>query len=70
MAIDTRNKRSSAVHVGSPWRTSLPVGDGTVDQGDRQHAAGYYGAVLLAPVGGQRPNARVLLIQLGLKGVA
>ncbi len=48
MAVDTKNKRYSAIHVGCPWRSSLPIPDGTVDQGDRQHVAGFYRGVLAA----------------------
>lgn len=44
--MDTRNKRSSAINVGSPWRGMLPAPDGTVAQADRQHAAFLYGGIL------------------------
>ena len=46
MAVDTRDKRSSAIAVSSPWRNRLPLPDSTVDQGDRQHTAYYYSGVL------------------------
>lgn len=36
MAIDTALKRLSAINVGSPWRSLLPLPDGTVGQPDRQ----------------------------------
>ena len=36
MALDTVNKRLSAIHVGLPWRGILPLPDGAIDQGDRQ----------------------------------
>ena len=43
MAIDTADKRSSAVNVASPWRGLLPLPDGAaLDQGDRQHVGLHY----------------------------
>ena len=48
MAIDSRDKRSSAVNPGSPWRGMLPVADGTVSQADRQHAAYWYRGIAAA----------------------
>ena len=46
MALDTANKRSSAIFVGIPFRGKYPFPDGTIDAGDRQHAAGYYRGVV------------------------
>lgn len=46
MAIDTRNKRSSAINVASPWRSKLPLADGTIGQADRQHAGLHYEGIL------------------------
>ncbi len=48
MPIDTRDKRSSAINIGSPWRSKLPAPDGTVRGFDKAHALGYYGALLQA----------------------
>lgn len=45
MAVDTANKRSSAINVSSPWRSRLPFPDGTIDQGDRQHVAYMYSGI-------------------------
>lgn len=45
MALDTVGKRQSAIAISSPWRSSLPIPDGTVGQGDRQHFALYCSAV-------------------------
>jgi len=51
MAIDTRNKRASAIDIESPWRDSLPLADGAIGQADRQHAAFLYSGILAdAPV--------------------
>ena len=36
MALDTKQKRQSVIHPGSPWRWSVPFPDGTVAQEDRQ----------------------------------
>jgi hypothetical protein len=42
MALDTRDKRASAINVGLPWRI-LPNPDGlALDQGDRQQVAYIY----------------------------
>lgn len=46
MAIDTRVKRSSAINVGSPWRSMLPEPDGAIGQGDRQATAYLYSGIL------------------------
>jgi hypothetical protein len=46
MAVDTRDRRSSAIDVSSPWRSKLPTPDGTIAAADRQHAAGYYSGIL------------------------
>ncbi len=42
MAIDTPNKRSSAIHVGLPWRRSMPIPDGEVSTDDQYHFLGMY----------------------------
>ena len=42
MPVDSRDKRSSAINVGSPWRALLPVPDGTIGQADRQHVPFMY----------------------------
>ena len=41
MAIDSRDKRSSAIGWGLPFRP-LPQPDGDVDEGDRMHLAFSY----------------------------
>lgn len=48
MAVDTRDERASAIHVGLPWRGLLPLADGAVSQADRQHAATMYCGILAA----------------------
>ena len=51
MAIDTRNKRSSAINPQSPWRGQWPAPDSTIDQADRQHTLWSYAGILAgAPV--------------------
>jgi hypothetical protein len=42
MALDTANRRYSAVNVGSPWRGILPFPDGDVGYNDRKHVAFLY----------------------------
>lgn len=48
--MDTANKRMSAINVGSPWRGLLPIPDGVISQGDRQHAALMYAGILATAV--------------------
>ena len=51
MAVDTASKRGSAICMLCPWRAIPPIPDGTIDQGDRQHAAWMYSGILAgAPV--------------------
>ena len=45
MALDTRDKRSSAILLTLPFRAQLPS-PGTLDQGDRQQVAGLYRGIL------------------------
>ena len=46
MAIDSREKKTSLLGYGLPFRVSLPYPDGTLDQGDRQHLIGLYAGIL------------------------
>ena len=46
MAIDTPNRRSSAINVASPWRGKLPLPDGAISQADRQHVGLHYAGIL------------------------
>jgi hypothetical protein len=40
--MDSRDKRASAIHPSLPWRGLWPAPDGTIDAGDREHAASLY----------------------------
>ena len=64
MAVDTRNKRSSAINVASPWRGMLPAPDGAIDQADRQHV-GFNYAGILATSGAAARTGRLLLLHAG-----
>ena len=46
MPADTPTKRYSAANVGCPWRSVLPLPDGTIDQGDRQVVGFMYSGIL------------------------
>ena len=46
MAIDTENKRRSALHCGPPFLPMFPVADGTIAQADRQTATWQYAGIL------------------------
>lgn len=45
MALDNRSKRASSVRVLKPWQADGPLGDGTISQGDRQHASWMYSGI-------------------------
>lgn len=45
MAVDTAAKRGSLMRWGRPYLYKL-IPDGTIDQGDRQTLALYYGGIL------------------------
>jgi hypothetical protein len=49
MAVDTRQKRASAIGLGLAALLVLPAPDGTIDQADRQQAASAYAGILAAP---------------------
>lgn len=46
--IDTPAKRASLIGYGLPFRLALPIPDGTIGQGDRQHLVGLYSGILAA----------------------
>lgn len=46
MAVDTARKRASLIGYGLPFRLMLPIADGSLDQGDRQHLVGLYAGIL------------------------
>ena len=50
MAIDTQDKRASAIVAGLYYSILLPLADGSIDQPDRQQLAGVYcGNAFLPP---------------------
>ena len=50
MALDTRDKRSSAIGLTLPWRGMLPLPDATFNQADRQHIVWLYRGILASSV--------------------
>lgn len=46
MAIDTQDKRASAINPSLPWRGYFPQPNSAIDQGDRQQAAALYRGIL------------------------
>lgn len=46
MSISNVNERSSAIHVGLPWRGLFPVPDAQLNGNDRAHIATFFGAHL------------------------
>lgn len=70
MAIDTRDKRASAISSALPWRGLWPLPDGALDQGDRQHVASMYrGIAAGAPAasGGDDGSIAAAIVQLRIK---
>ena len=49
MAIDTKDKRASAIDAALPWRTELPDPSGTIGAGARQIIARLYSGILPTP---------------------
>ena len=45
MAIDTNTKKLSLFDLGCPWRRTLPTGDGSFSQGDKQHFIFLYSGI-------------------------
>lgn len=46
MAMDTANKRASAMQPRCAWRGLWPIPDGTIGQGDRQQTSFMYSGIL------------------------
>jgi hypothetical protein len=49
MAVDTRQKRASAIGLGLAALLVLPAPNGTIDLADQQQAASVYAGILAAP---------------------
>ncbi|HUV67476.1 MAG TPA: hypothetical protein VMW24_26530 [Sedimentisphaerales bacterium] len=66
MAIDTKQRRYSAMLIGLPWRGALPKSDGIIDAADRLMLLNLYtgnvgdlvGDVLVA-TGGMEPGGQL-----------
>ena len=67
MAIDTENKRRSAVQNALPFLAVLPVADGSLNQADRQHVSWLYRGILAA---GGAAAARSRMLLLGVRQFA
>ena len=50
MAIDSRDKRSSARDIGLPWRLAYPVADGAISAAARLHALNQYRGIAAASI--------------------
>ncbi len=48
MPVATRNGRMALMSLCQPWQPALPVPDGTISQGDRQHFMWGYPDILWA----------------------
>jgi hypothetical protein len=71
MAIDTRNKRASAICPGLVFLRPLPLADGSIGVGDRKHVAGSYRGLgtdlpAVPPVRIRTINSGVNWIYIGL----
>lgn len=50
MAIDSKQKRMSAIHISSPWRGAMvDAAESGFNQGNRQAAAFMYSGISAAP---------------------
>lgn len=56
MAVDTRSKRASAVHIGSPWRGIWPKPDASMDATDRAQTVFLYSGFLTGFVEPEQPG--------------
>jgi hypothetical protein len=70
MAIDTRQKRASALRVGRPWIATMPPADGTVDFVDRRQLgfsySGYASIAIVIPGVSNLCIDVIAVTQLGL----
>lgn len=64
--LDTRSKRSSSILNRLPFRRSLPLPDGTISQGDRQHIAWAYSGILAATATQTGLQTATLVVQMYL----
>lgn len=56
MSVDTRDKRSSALGVNTPWRGMWPVSDGSLaTNADRMHMAFMYRGISSEVIEGNQP---------------
>ena len=66
MAVDTQQKRMSALNPGCPWRGPLvDASESGITQGNRQAAAFMYSGIL-ASGGGGGPSPAPMLMLLGV----
>jgi hypothetical protein len=59
VAIDTRSKRASSVNVALPFRLTMPLPDGTIGAGDRQHMSFSYSGISAAASVSIQPGVRI-----------
>ncbi len=68
MAIDTRDKRTSVNDVLMPYRTAMPLADGTVDDDDRLTAGWMYSGIVLQVVAVINPGLITEAVRGALNG--
>jgi len=61
MAVDTRDKRSSAINVSIPWRGLLPLSDSTINAPDRGHTMFLYMGLIAVVAAGSGACANTLI---------
>jgi len=49
MAVDTRDKRYSAMSIGLPWRGAYPIPDGDISATDRRFLSRHYSGIAAPP---------------------
>lgn len=62
MAIDTRDKRASAINISLPWRGLWPLPDGSLNTGDRQQSNNMYRGITADSPLGPSPRKDLLLL--------
>jgi hypothetical protein len=70
MAIDTPNKRNSAISAARVWVLGGPLPDAVIDQADRQQIAWCYAGILAAPPGDLPLTGACAVLSIAVKPIA
>ncbi len=70
MALDTANKRSSAISAARVWIVGAPMPDGALDQADRQQTAWAYAGIFAGPPGNVPLTGACADLSIAVKPIA